>query len=364
MILSLFNFPSHYRENIYLKMEEELNSDFVFGNIDIESIKTIDFNKFNKKPTLLKTIKIFGPINYIKGSLKFCFKPYKKYLLTGEYYCISVWMILITNKLFRKKTYLWSHGWYGNENIFKQIIKKIFFSLSDGIFLYGNYAKDIMIKNGHKSENLHVIYNSLNYDCHKVLRENIKKTSVYENKFKNKDPIIIFLGRITKVKKLELFVNTFAKIIKSGVHCNMVIVGDGQECENLKTLVNNLNLNNRCWFYGSCYDELELSELIYNSTLCVSPGNVGLTAIHSLSFGTPVITHDNFSCQMPEFESIKDCVTGLFFKQNDVQDLQIKIMKGLSLFKNKDETFKNCTSVIDSKYNPNYQIEILKKIIL
>ena len=103
MILSLFNFPSHYRENIYLKMEEELNSDFVFGNIDIESIKTIDFNKFNKKPTLLKTIKIFGPINYIKGSLKFCFKPYKKYLLTGEYYCISVWMILITNKLFRKK---------------------------------------------------------------------------------------------------------------------------------------------------------------------------------------------------------------------------------------------------------------------
>ena len=123
-----------------------------------------------------------------------------------------------------------------------------------------------MIKNGHKSENLHVIYNSLNYDCHKVLRENIKKTSVYENKFKNKDPIIIFLGRITKVKKLELFVNTFAKIIKSGVHCNMVIVGDGQECENLKTLVNNLNLNNRCWFYGSCYDELELSELIYNST--------------------------------------------------------------------------------------------------
>ena len=118
MILSLLNFPSHYRENIFLKMEDELNSDFVFGNTDIKTINTVDFNKFKKKPILLKTIKIFGPVNYIKGSLKFCFKPYKKYLLTGEYYCISVWMILITNMLIKKKTYLWTHGWYGNENIF------------------------------------------------------------------------------------------------------------------------------------------------------------------------------------------------------------------------------------------------------
>jgi glycosyltransferase involved in cell wall biosynthesis len=363
MILSLLNFPSHYRANIYLKIEEELNSDFVFGNIDNKSIKTVDFNKFKKKPILLKTIKIFGSINYIKGSLKFCFKSYNKYLITGEYYCISVWMILIINKLCGKKTYLWTHGWYGNENILKRIIKKIFFSLSDGIFLYGNYARDIMIKEGFNSVKLHVIYNSLNYENQKLIRDKIKKTQVYENKFQNTDPVIIFIGRLTKVKKLELFLNACSNLIESGIHCNMVIVGDGDESKNLKSLINNLNLDSRCWFYGATHDELIISELIYNSTLCLSPGNVGLTAIHSLSFGTPVITHDNFSDQMPEFESIKDCVTGLFFKQNDMQCLQRKIIKGLRLFKNKDETFKNCTSVIDSKYNPNYQIKIFKKVL-
>lgn len=364
MILSLLNFPSHYRENIYLKMEDELNSDFVFGNIDIKSIKTIDFNKFKKKPILLKTIKIFGSINYIKGSLKFCFKSYNKYLLTGEYYCISVWMILILNKVLGKKTYLWTHGYYGNEIFLKRIIKKIFFSLSDGNFLYGNYAKEIMIKEGFRSENLHVIYNSLDYDWHKALIGEIKKTQIFENKFQNSDPIIIFLGRITKVKKLELFVNACSNFIKLGIHCNMVIVGDGVESENLKTLVNKLNLNNRCWFYGACFDELKISELIYNSNLCLSPGNVGLTAIHSLSFGTPVITHDNYCEQMPEFEAIKSGITGLFFKQNSIQDLQKIIIKGLSEFKNKDETFKNCTRVIDTYYNPNYQIKIFKKILL
>ena len=364
MILSLLNFPSHYRSNIYLKMEEELNSDFVFGNIANKSIKTVDFNKFKKKPILLKTIKIFGSINYIKGSLKFCFKPYNKYLLTGEYYCISVWMILIINKLCKKKTYLWTHGYYGNEFFLKRIIKKIFFSLSDGIFLYGNYARDIMIKEGFKSEKLHVIYNSLNYENQKLIREKIKKTQVYENKFQNTDPTIIFLGRLTKVKKVELFLNACSNLIKSGIHCNMVIVGDGDESENLKSIINNLKLDSRCLFYGATHDELVISELIYNSTLCLSPGNIGLTAVHALTYGTPVITHSNLCDQMPEFEAIKSGVTGLFFKQNNIQDLLKKLIEALSAFKDKNETFKNCTSVIDAYYNPIYQIKIFKKILL
>ena len=45
-----------------------------------------------------------------------------------------------------------------------------------------------------------------------------------------------------------------------------------------------------CHFQGAVFDESN-SELIYHSDLCVSPGNVGLTAIHSLTYGVPVATH-------------------------------------------------------------------------
>ena len=57
----------------------------------------------------------------------------------------------------------------------------------------------------------------------------------------------------------------------------------------------NLNLQDQIWFYGACYDESKLGELIFNADLCVSPGNVGLTAVHSMGYGTPVITHNNFA---------------------------------------------------------------------
>lgn len=66
------------------------------------------------------------------------------------------------------------------------------------------------------------------------------------------------------------------------------------------------------WFYGSCYDEQTNAELIYNADMCVAPGNVGLTAIHAMTFGCPVITHSDFKWQMPEFEAIHPGKTGDF----------------------------------------------------
>ena len=104
--------------------------------------------------------------------------------------------------------------------------------------------------------------------------------------------------------------------------------------------------------------------MINNHLLCVSPGNIGLTAIHSLTYGTPAITHNNFSNQMPEFEAIQDGFTGSFFEENDINSLKLSIQKWLSKHPIKnDELIKNCYSIIDRYYNPQYQIKLLKSIL-
>ena len=81
-------------------------------------------------------------------------------------------------------------------------------------------------------------------------------------------------------------------------------------------MIEELGISDQTWLYGACYDDLTLAELFYNSHVCVSPGNVGLTAIHALSFGCPVISHGNFPYQMPEFESIIPSITGDFLQQD------------------------------------------------
>ena len=74
-------------------------------------------------------------------------------------------------------------------------------------------------------------------------------------------------------------------------------------------------------FFGPCYDESKIAELIFNADICLSPGNAGLTSIHVLTYGTPVITHNNSVHQMPEFESIIDGKNGTFFEENNLDDM-------------------------------------------
>jgi glycosyltransferase involved in cell wall biosynthesis len=107
-----------------------------------------------------------------------------------------------------------------------------------------------------------------------------------------------------------------------------------------------------------------IAELFYNANVCVSPGNVGLTAIHSLTFGCPVITHGNLPDQMPEFEAIRPGITGDFFKENDAYDLSEKIKKWISLNDaQRDETRNAAYKEIDQKWNIHYQINTIRKII-
>jgi glycosyltransferase involved in cell wall biosynthesis len=284
--------------------------------------------------------------------------------MTGEPYCISTWLALILNRVLGKKTYLWTHGWYGDETRVKKYIKKIFFKLSDHILLYGNYAKNIMIQEGFIESKLSVIYNSLDYDQQIAIRKKLAKSSVYLEHFKNNYPNLIYIGRIQPVKRLDLLVIAVKRLESIGVKCNLIIVGEPLKNYSIVEHILNNDLMDRVWLYGPCYDEEKIGELIYNADICVSPGNVGLTAIHSLMYGTPIITHNNFCSQMPEFEAISEGVTGGFFIENDVYDLCCKISHWLKyLESNKGKTQSEAYRIIDTKYNPHYQIRLLESII-
>ena len=73
------------------------------------------------------------------------------------------------------------------------------------------------------------------------------------------------------------------------------------------------------------YTIIILQESFYLIVHYVFLLNVGLTAIHSLSFGTPVLTHNNFDNQMPEVQAINEGENGGFFIENDLEDLIKKI---------------------------------------
>ena len=106
------------------------------------------------------------------------------------------------------------------------------------------------------------------------------------------------------------------------------------------------------------------AELIYNADLCVSPGNVGLTSIHSLMFGCPVISNDDFKTQMPESEVIIKGKTGDFFHAYDSSDLSRSISAWFSHHvDDRNRVRMDCFEIIDNYWNPNFQLNILKQVL-
>jgi glycosyltransferase involved in cell wall biosynthesis len=360
-ICCIFNYAPHYRSAVYKLMDEQLNCRFYFGSKVKGNIRKMDYNGFKKEVKELNSIWFFNRMYWIAGSVNLLFKPTTKYLLTGETICLSNWATLLFSKIVRKKVYVWGHGWYGKESRFQTIVKKFYFSLCDGVFLYGNYAKQLMISNGINENKLHVIYNSLDYQKTKAIRNQLKKTGIYQAKFLNKNPVLIFIGRVEPVKKLNQIIEVLLKMRMQKMLLNLVIVGDGSQINSLKSAVEKAGISEQVWFYGQTYEEQVIGELMYNADLCISPGNVGLTAIHSLSYGTPIITHNNFPRQMPEFEAIESGITGDFFEEEDVDSLRAVIEKWLIKHKEKDEKLiEACYKRVNDFYNPGYQVQVLK----
>jgi len=360
----ILNLAPLYRAPILKLMDKELKCDFYIGDKVSTAIKLMNYNELTGFIKILKNVSLFAEFYWQQGSANIAFKPYKNFIITGDPNCISTWVFLIINRLLGKKVFLWSHGWYGREGNLKKLIKKIFFGLGEKVLLYGNHARSLMINAGFNPSKLIVIYNSLDYKTQIMIREKLTKCRCYSSHFGNDDPVVIFIGRLQKEKKLHLLIESQNLLAKEGINFNIVLIGDGNDEMNLKLLTSKYSLDNKIWFYGSCYDENEIAYLIYNAELTISPGNIGLTAIHSMTYGTPVLTHSNFKNHGPEFEAIIPGKTGDFFEEDSMYSLIDKIKVWLSLPERKRRYIReNCFAVIETKYNPFLQISIFRKLV-
>ena len=239
--------------------------------------------------------------------------------------------------------------------------------MADGLLLYGQHGKSMLLKNGFKESKMSVIYNSLDLERHKRLRDRFIGAGFMRNIFGNDYPTIAFIGRLTPQKRLNLLIEAVGILSIAGTFLNIIFVGDGPSTDELSALCRKAGIEERVFFYGECYDEEMIAAVLQNSIMTVSPGNVGLTAIQSLSYGVPVITHGNFREQMPEYEAVREGSTGGFFRQGDSLSLSDKIETWVGIMsdaKKREQVRKNCFRTVESRYNAANQCALIKRRLL
>ena len=372
------NIAPLYSRSLWYELDASESIDYFFysSKVGFSGIKTIDINEskiYNQSGKLkwffLKNILIKHLIFYQTGLIIKCLKTnYDAYILYGEMHSFSNWIAALICKVRKKPLLFWGHGLKGNEKFLKKAIRLLYYRIADYHLVYGSRSRMFMINSGFNPKRVFTVYNSLDFVTHTTLYETRNLSELEELKLKlfptnTELPVIIFIGRLTKEKKISYLLNALSLCKNKGNEYNCLIVGGGRELKDLQNLSKSLGIKDLIRFFGPSYDETINSKLIMLSECCVSPGNVGLTAIHSLSLGTPVITHGNYYNQGPEVESVIQNETGLFFEENNVESLS-KTIDDMILNRKKLTMEASCIEQVKEYWNPKKQSDIFEEAIL
>lgn len=361
---------AHYRYAIFNKIAEENELDiYAPKEVDKSGIELADekneknqFNWYNLKGLFFKNV-CFWQVGLISNvTFK---RKYDLYIFWGDIWRLSTWISVIICKVLGSKVALWTHGLYGNERAFKLFFRAALYRMADYLILYGQHAKKQLEKNGFNADKIYVVNNSLDCDLqeHVYWLSKIDRSSK-KNAVAKKDIIMVFVGRLEKVKKLSLAMQALSILNRknTGYSFYLEVIGDGSERNNLNQLASSLNIDCYVKFHGACYDQAVLGPIIMKSDICISPGNVGLTAMQSLIYGTPVVTHNDATRQMPEYEAVREGISGSLFDYDSIESLSDAILRCVNFIESEKITPDTCREVVKRSYTPDFQMSVLSSL--
>lgn len=353
------HFP-HYRAPILRELVKNgtYNYRFFGSHKDISGIKAFRGDEIVQVQPL--QFDLIGRIWWLRGYMKAVTdRSASAIIVLGNSNMPASWFIAVVGRMLGKKVLFWAHGWLKPEPFVKRWLRNLYFSLPNKVLVYGERAVVVAREAGFDTTRVRVIYNSLDYDraveaLQMIEAGELAKVPAPQEYFAdNSLPLLICTARLTELCRFDLLIEAAAKLKEMGKPVNIMLVGDGPVRISLAEQAARLGVN--VHFFGACYDEEILATLMYHSDLTVSPGKIGLTVIHSLTYGTPAVTHGDLDHQMPEVEAIQDGVTGMLFERNNSDDLANKIYSWLDRGVLRDGIRRSCRSVIDEKWNPSSQ---------
>jgi Glycosyltransferase len=191
-------------------------------------------------------------------------------------------------------------------------IFKLILNRSDIITVTGNYTKDFLISIGIDNNKIFVLPHAVDnkFECKDVEKE-------YD---------IIYVGRLAKVKHVDILLKIVQSIKNQHPDIKVAIVGDG-ECRNfLEDLSNKLSLNKNIYFAGYQINVWEWYSKAKISVLTSEREGFPYSVIESLNCGVPVVTSDCGDVN----DLVKNNYNGFIVKKySDYESFAYNILKTL-----------------------------------
>ena len=279
-----------------------------------------------RNPDIIQTHTRFFLSTFIGG---ICAKFWKKKWVHVEH---GSWLV---------KGLIWWKAFFAN--IYDYTLGKLCFSSADQIVAIsqGNIP---FIKKFSKTP-IEVIYRGLDFP-------EIKR------KKQNSDAISLgFIGRLVKLKGVDLLISAFADLVDEYPHLYLQIIGDGEERQNLEKQVKNLNIQDKVSFLGYQDKNTLQNQILPSLDIFINPSlqeGLPTTVIEALLAQCVVVATDVWGTR-----EISHKADVILVKQNAKTNLKNWIKKAIQTF---DTVSGLSEQSVRVKFDGRYGVELYAKI--
>jgi glycosyltransferase involved in cell wall biosynthesis len=227
------------------------------------------------------------------------------------------------------------------------IPKRIFFSLCDGYFGFGERSREYLVSLGAKRERIFVPCQAAalprSFSAEHALGERLAARRAGR-------PVLLYVGRLSEEKSIDTLLDAFVRVRQRLSGAQLRIVGTGCLHDALAARVAALALGEAVQFVGSLQDE-PLSHEYFGATCLVLPSHSepwGLVVNEALSHGCPAVVSDRCGC-VPEL--VVEGETGLSFPAGDVDALARALVDAVGIFVDVERTARACMRRI-ARFDP------------
>ncbi|MGQ9678478.1 MAG: glycosyltransferase family 4 protein [bacterium] len=182
----------------------------------------------------------------------------------------------------------------------------------------------------------------------------------------NRDPTILFLGRLDKRKGIDVLLQALPLIKKSIPNIRLTVVGTGVMEQRCHQLIQHLGLSQVVQMHGPVHHK-DIPLYYQNCDVYCSPAlggeTQGVVLLEALACGIPVVASD-----IPGYdETIKNGVDGILFPPGDIKALSESLIQLISndelknkLIRNGLEKVKHYAWPVITQKTLNYYFELVK----
>jgi glycosyltransferase involved in cell wall biosynthesis len=222
---------------------------------------------------------------------------------------------------------LWGHGYAKSEHERRRGARKMLTRFATALLFYEPTTRDAYVRDGWNPDRAFVALNSIDHgpieearNCWLARPDELEKFR-REHKIDG-GPVILFVSRLHPSNRVDLLVRATAALAPEIPGLKTVIIGNGAaEKERLQAIARESGAADRVVFQDGIYDELKLAPWFLSASVFCYPAYTGLSLIHALWYGLPIVTSDNMAAQNPEVVALENDVNGLLYRHGDLNSM-------------------------------------------